>query len=82
MSLEGIQHIDSNYWDEGHDNSGPPCSPSMIGGDRHGRTQDLLAIVALPHLECFLATQRARVGQLELASIKWLCPSCQCCLQI
>ena len=44
VSLEGIQNIDSKYWDEGHDNSGSPHSPSKIGGGRHwhGRRKYLL----------------------------------------
>ena len=48
MSLEGTQHIDSNYWDEGQDNSGPPRSSSKIGGGRHDRTRDLLEICFFP----------------------------------
>lgn len=44
MNFEGIQHIDSNNWDEGNNSSGPSCSPSGIGGGRHSisRTKDFL----------------------------------------
>jgi hypothetical protein len=41
VNIEGTQHIEDNYWNEGQSNSGPPCSPSSIRGGRHGRTKDL-----------------------------------------
>jgi len=59
MNLEGIQYVDSHYWDEGQNNGSPPCSSSW-GGRRHGRTtRSVVPVVLLPSYLDGAPSQRA-----------------------